>query len=173
MTAVEGASVKQADLRSRPVRQKGRRLHAPFSLRCGALLIDYVLLISIVALSTLVARMLGGGARSAGGSAETFGILIAVFAAALDLGVLPGLTGRTLGKWATGLRIELVNGENITIGVAMLRHFVGYPVSFLPLGMGFLLAAFTARGRALHDLIAGTIVVREGTFAPVSPVKPH
>jgi len=173
MTAVEGASVKQSDLRSRPVRQKGRRLPAPFSLRCGALLIDYVLLISIVALSTLIARLLGGGARSAGGSAETFGILIAVFAAALDLVVLPWLTGRTVGKWATGLRIELINGDDITIGGALLRHFVGYPVSFLPLGMGFLLAAFTARGRALHDLIAGTIVVRERTFAPVNPAKPR
>lgn len=173
MTAVEGASLQHSDLRSRAAMQKGRRLHAPFSLRCGALLIDYVLLISIVALSTLVARMLGGGARAAGGSAETLGVLIAVFAAAMDLGVLPGLTGRTLGKWATGLRIERVNGGDISIGGALLRHFVGYPVSFLPLGVGFLFAAFTSRGRTLHDLIAGTVVVREGTFATIETGKPR
>jgi uncharacterized RDD family membrane protein YckC len=112
--------------------------------------------------------MLGGGARAAGGSAETLGLLIALFAAALDLGILPWLTGRTLGKWATGLRIEPVNGGQISIGAALLRHFVGYPLSFLPLGTGFLIAAFTPRGRALHDLIAGTIVVREATFLPVA-----
>jgi uncharacterized RDD family membrane protein YckC len=171
MTAVEGASLQRSDLRSRTAMQKGRRLHAPFSLRCGALLIDYVLLISIVALSTLIARMLGGGARAAGGSAETLGILIAILAAAIDLGVLPALTGRTVGKWATGLKIELVNGGKISIGSALLRHFVGYPVSFLPLGFGFLIAKFTARGRTLHDLIAGTIVVREGTSIPVGMAK--
>ena len=165
MTAVEGASFQHSDLKSRAAMQQGRRIYAPFSLRCGSLLIDYILLIAIVALSTLVARMLGGGARMAGGSAETIGIMIAVFAAALDLGILPGLTGRTVGKWATGLRIELFNGGQISIGAALLRHFVGYPVSFLPLGLGFLIAAFTSRGRTLHDFIAGTVVVREGTSA--------
>jgi uncharacterized RDD family membrane protein YckC len=127
------------------------------------LLIDYVLLIGIVACSTLVARMLGGGARAAGGSAETVGILISVFAAALDLGVLPGFTGRTVGKWATGLRIERSDGAEIGIGRALIRHFIGYPVSFLPLGLGFLLGAFMPRGRTLHDFIAGTVVVREAS----------
>ena len=171
MIAVEGTAVKQSNKQGRAASQQRRRFHAPFSLRCGALLIDYVLVISIVAVSTLIARMLGGGARMAGGSAETLGVVIAVIGAALDLGVAPGLTGRTVGKWATGLRIERVTGEQIGIGRALLRHFVGYPVSFLPLGIGFLIAAFTARGRALHDLIAGTIVVREGTFAGISTSK--
>ncbi len=166
MTAVEGVSVSRPNLRSRAATQQGERLRAPFSLRCGAVLIDYVLLISIVAFSTLVARMLGGGARAAGGSAETLGLMVALFVAALNLGILPGVTGRTLGKWATGLRIELVSGGNVTIGLAMLRHFVGYPLSFLPLGMGFLAAAFSVRGRTLHDLIAGTVVVREGALTP-------
>ena len=160
MTAV--GAVKQAKV----VHGRGRenlRHRAPFSLRCGALLIDYVLLISIVALSTLVARMLGGGARTAGGSAETVGILIAVFAAALDLVVLPAFTGRTVGKWATGLRIERSDGTPIGIGRSLVRHFIGYPVSFLPLGLGFLLGAFTPRGRTLHDFIASTVVVREAS----------
>jgi uncharacterized RDD family membrane protein YckC len=49
------------------------------------------------------------------------------------------------------------------IGRAFLRHFVGYPLSALPLGLGFIVAAFNTRGRGLHDLIAGTIVVREGS----------
>jgi uncharacterized RDD family membrane protein YckC len=97
--------------------------------------------------------------------------MIALFAAALDLGILPGLTGRTLGKWATGLRIEQVNGAQVSIGSALLRHFVGYPVSFLPLGLGFVIAAFTARGRTLHDLIAGTVVVREVGFAAEESTK--
>ena len=93
-----------------------------------------------------------------------FAILIAVVIAILDLAVLPGFTGRTLGKWATGLRIERNDGQDIGMGRALLRHFVGYPLSFLLFGIGFLLPAFTSRGRGLHDIIAGTIVVREGSF---------
>ena len=125
------------------------------------MLIDYIVLIAIVASSTLIARMFGGGARTAGSSAETVGIMIAIAVALLDLGVLAGLTGKTIGKWTTGLRIQRPNGAEPGIGRAVLRHFVGYPLSFLTLGLGFLLAALTTRGRALHDLIAGTEVVRE------------
>jgi hypothetical protein len=61
------------------------------------LLIDYISLTSIVVFGTLVARMLGGGARSAGTSAETAAIVIAVFMALMNLVVLPGLSGLTLG----------------------------------------------------------------------------
>ena len=162
MTAAQ--DVSQANARSRSARTEGKRLRAPFALRCGALLVDYVTVTSIVVLGTLVARMLGGGARSAGTSAETIGVLAAAVAAVLNLGVVPGLTGQTLGKWATGLRIERFNGQGFGIGRALVRHFVGYPLSFLILGLGFLIAALTPSGRGLHDLIAGTIVVREGSL---------
>lgn len=137
------------------------RFRAPFALRCGALLIDYVLFALIMTLSTIVARLMGGGARMAGGSTEKLGIIITIIVAVLDLGVLAGLTGQTVGKWTTGLRIERVDGELPGIGIALLRHFVGYPVSFLPLGLGFLIVVVMPSGRALHDLLAGTIVVRD------------
>ena len=140
------------------------RVQVPFPLRCGAFLIDYIVLVSLVVLGTLFARMLGGGARSAGTSAETAAIALAIVVALLNLGVMPGLTGLTLGKWATGLRIQRVDSGNPGIGRALLRHFVGYPLSFITLGIGFLLAAVTVHGRGLHDMIAGTVVVREGSL---------
>ena len=126
------------------------------------MLIDYTILVSIVAFSTLIARLLGGATRTAGGSAETVGVFIAITAAVLDLGVLAGLTGRTVGKWATGLRMERAAGGELSIGRALLRHFVGYPLSFLTLGLGFVIAAVNSHGRALHDFIADTVVVRDG-----------
>ncbi len=140
------------------------RLHVPFALRCGAFLIDYIVLISLVVLGTLFARMLGGGARAAGNSAETAAVTLTIIVSLLNLGVLPGLTGLTLGKWATGLRIQRVGGGNPGIGWALLRHFVGYPLSFVTFGIGFLLATVTVHGRGLHDMIAGTVVVREGSL---------
>ena|SRR5437764_12288108 len=139
------------------------RLRVPFALRCGAFLIDYIILISLVVLGTLFARMLGGGARSAGNSAETAAILLAIIVALLNLGLLPGLTGLTLGKWAAGLRIQRLGSGNPGIGRALLRHFIGYPLSLVTFGIGFLLPAVTVQGRGLHDMIAGTVVVREGS----------
>ncbi len=130
------------------------------------MLIDYIVLIAIVALSTLVARIFGGGARMAGNSVETVGLLLAIVVALLNLGVLPGLTGKTVGKWVTGLRVQRRNGAEPGIGRALLRHFIGYPLSFLTIGLGFLLAAFSLSGRALHDLIADTVVVRDGSLPP-------
>ncbi len=124
-------------------------------------MIDYIALVTILAFSTLVSRAFGGGGRAAGTSSETIGMVLAIVVAALNLGVLPGLAGVTAGKWATGLRILRADGAEIGIGRAFLRHFVGYPVSFIPLGLGFVFAAFNSRGRGLHDVIAGTIVVRD------------
>jgi uncharacterized RDD family membrane protein YckC len=162
MTAAAETVAVQRKVKPGPPVQNLARIRAPFSLRCGAILIDYITLVAILAFSTLVSRLLGGGARSAGSSSLSVGVFLALVVAALDMGILPGLTGLTIGKWATGLRIRRSNGTELGIGRAFLRHFVGYPLSAIILGLGFIIAAFNTRGRGLHDLIAGTIVVREG-----------
>src|SRR6266852_8946673 len=130
------------------------RFRAPFALRCGALLIDYILLALILTFSIMVARLMGGGARMAGGTAQKIGIVITLVVLVLDFGVLVGLRGQTIGKWTTGLRIERTDGRLPGIGRALLRNFVGYPISLLPFGLGFLIVTVNGR-RALHDLIAG------------------
>src|SRR2546430_14191878 len=104
MTARVETAAPRAKSQPRPATQSFSRLRAPFALRCGAILIDYIILVAILAFSTLVSRLLGGGARSAGNSFETVGIILAILAAILDLGILPGLTGLTAGKRGTGPR---------------------------------------------------------------------
>lgn len=137
-------------------RVRVHKTHAPFSLRCGALLIDYIVLVAIVASSTLLARM-----RIAGNSTETFGLVLALLVAVVNFGLCAGLRGQTIGKWATGLRIERSDGRPVGPGRIILRHFLGYPLSILTLGVGFLVAVMNSRGRTLQDLIADTVVVRE------------
>jgi uncharacterized RDD family membrane protein YckC len=132
---------------------------APFALRCGALLIDYTIIATIVAFSTLLARLFA--VRSSADAALTVGFVLALVVAVLDLIALPAFTGRTVGKWATGLRVERRGGERLSFARSLLRHTVGYLASLLTLGVGFLFAAFSREGRALHDLVAGTVVVRE------------
>ncbi|HJQ33863.1 MAG TPA: RDD family protein [Pyrinomonadaceae bacterium] len=135
------------------------RLRAPFSLRCGALLIDYILLVGVLAAATILARFFGD-ARRASSVMLTAGYIAVAAVAFLNFVVIAALTGRTLGKWLAGLRIERKDGEPQSYARALVRHLVGYPLTLLTLGLGFLLAAFHPQGRALHDLLAGTVVVR-------------
>ncbi|MCA1565238.1 MAG: RDD family protein [Acidobacteria bacterium] len=165
MTAEMEARVaqrKQEQARGRVVVEaRRRRVRAPFSLRCGALLVDYTLAVSISAFATLLARTLGGSISLTGEATLGIGYLLSLGALLLNFLVLPVFTGTTVGKWATGLRIERHSGEPLGFGHATLRHTLGYLVSLLTFGFGFLLAAFDAEGRALHDRIAGTVVVRD------------
>ena len=66
----------------------------------------------------------------------------------------------TLGKIALGMRVTDVHGDPISFPRAFFRHFAKY-LSSLPIGTGWLLAAFTPRKQALHDLVAGTLVLRK------------
>ncbi|MCA1633435.1 MAG: RDD family protein [Acidobacteria bacterium] len=140
------------------------RLRAPFTLRCGALLIDYIIVIAVVAFATLLARLSGDGRRG-DTLLLTSGYVAALAVAALNFVLIAGLSGRTLGKWVAGLRIERRDGVPLSFGRALLRHLVGYPLTLLTFGAGFLLAAFNAEGRSLHDLLAGTVVVRSRSTA--------
>jgi uncharacterized RDD family membrane protein YckC len=152
------------------VESRVRRVRAPFFLRCGAMLIDYSLVIGVLAFATLIARAFGGGTRASGETTIDIGYFAALVVLVLDFLLLPVLASATVGKWATGLRIERQSGERLGLGRALLRHTVGYLVSLLTLGLGFLLAIFDGEGRALHDRIAGTVVVRERTTTPARSV---
>ena len=67
------------------------------------------------------------------------------------------LWGQTLGKMAVRVRVVTLDGGPLTLGRAILRQ-IGYWLSAVILGIGYLIAAFRGDKRALHDLIAGTPV---------------
>jgi len=64
----------------------------------------------------------------------------------------------TYGKRSMGIYVRKRDGGRVWIGHSLVR-VVGYIISWIPLGLGFLMAAFHNRKLALHDLIAGTEVV--------------
>jgi uncharacterized RDD family membrane protein YckC len=68
------------------------------------------------------------------------------------------VTARTPGKAITGLRVVRSDGRTIRPGRAALR-VCAFPLSVLPIGLGFAPIVFQREHRALHDLIAGTAVV--------------
>ncbi|HET8579078.1 MAG TPA: RDD family protein [Methylomirabilota bacterium] len=65
--------------------------------------------------------------------------------------------GQTLGKMAMRVRVVTMAGGPLSVGESVLRWF-GTLVSTFLLCIGYLMAAFRADKRALHDLIAGTRV---------------
>ena len=66
----------------------------------------------------------------------------------------------TLGKKALGLTVTDLEGRRISFGRATGRYFAKI-LSTLTIGIGYLMAGFTAKKQALHDMIAGTLVLRK------------
>jgi len=67
--------------------------------------------------------------------------------------------GATVGKMAVGLRVVTDQGQRLTFLHATGRYFAKF-ISAIILGIGFLMVAFSDRKRGLHDMIAGTLVVK-------------
>ena len=66
----------------------------------------------------------------------------------------------TFGKRWVGIKVTDGNGERLSFLRATGRY-AGKYLSALPCFLGFIMALFSSRGRALHDRLADTRVVRE------------
>ncbi len=65
----------------------------------------------------------------------------------------------TLGQMALGLRVTDLEGRRISLGRASGRLFATV-LTGMTFGLGYLAVLFTSRKQTLHDLVAGTVVVR-------------
>jgi uncharacterized RDD family membrane protein YckC len=65
----------------------------------------------------------------------------------------------TLGKMAFGMKVTDLNGVRISFARATGRFFAKI-LSGMILNIGYIMAGFTERKQALHDMIAGTLVLR-------------
>jgi uncharacterized RDD family membrane protein YckC len=64
----------------------------------------------------------------------------------------------TVGKRAMSIVVTGIDGNRISFARATGRHFAKYISTFL-LCIGYIMAAFTAKKQALHDMIAETLVI--------------
>ncbi len=67
----------------------------------------------------------------------------------------------TLGKKALGLYVTDMEGRRITFGRASGRFFAKMITGLIPFGIGYMLAGFTEKKQALHDMIASCLVMRK------------
>ncbi len=65
----------------------------------------------------------------------------------------------TVGKKVLGLRVTDLDGNRISFGRATGRFFAKL-VSNFTFMIGYIMAGFTAKKQALHDMIAGCLVTK-------------
>ena len=65
----------------------------------------------------------------------------------------------TIGKRIIGLEVVNASGGKLTFGQASIRHFMKF-LSLFTVAVGFMMAGWTKRRQALHDMPADTVVIR-------------
>jgi uncharacterized RDD family membrane protein YckC len=148
--------------------------YAGFWRRLAAYLIDAALLvIGLGILLALVGAVVYFSIATSGQGIEVialvgFGLVLVLIALGLCWLYYAGLEGSvwqgTIGKRVLRLVVTDLYGHRIGFGRATGRYFGKIPSALIVL-VGFVMVAFTSRKQGLHDLIAGTVVVRQEHLA--------
>jgi uncharacterized RDD family membrane protein YckC len=165
----------QAALRSRaPAARNQDIVYAGFWKRAAAAIADSMVIGLIgrfggEALGTLLGDLFGGGELAVALMIASVTLLLqacyyAFFHASFN--------AATPGKMLIGIKVVRSDGENISFLRAVARYFATIPSGLL-LGIGYLMAGFTARKQALHDMICDTVVVDKWAFTPQPEMQRH
>jgi uncharacterized RDD family membrane protein YckC len=66
----------------------------------------------------------------------------------------------TIGKKVLGLVVTDMAGQRVSFGRSTGRHFAKIITNMVPAFIGYIMAGFTEKKQALHDMIAGCLVLR-------------
>ncbi|HVI60522.1 MAG TPA: RDD family protein [Luteimonas sp.] len=144
----------------------GHVVYAGFWKRVAASLIDSFIL---ALLGGVVGAAIGGlmGAVLGSGSRDAVQLLVqvgsAVLAACYYGWFYASVQQASPGKMAIGIKVVRGNGGGCGFWRGFGRYFAMIPSSLI-LGIGFLMAGFTARKQALHDLMCDTLVVDKWAY---------
>ena len=139
-----------------------------FGARLGAFVIDIIIVnmagvVVVLPVSVLLALILPAMGlddtlvESVGGLAG--GVIGMAISWIYEAAMLSSSRQATLGKQALGLKVVDLNGGRISFARATGRNFARY-VSALTLLIGYLIQPFTEKRQTLHDMLAGTLVVK-------------
>lgn len=68
--------------------------------------------------------------------------------------------GATIGKMLVGVVVKNEQGKNLTIWQGFFRYIIGYMVSSLLFGLGFLWIIKDPKKQGWHDMVAGSYVTK-------------
>ena len=142
--------------------------YAGFWRRFVAMIIDSIILgiVSGVMTALVGAPMMLGESDPAEGMEQALHIQVIIWIISLPIiwlyfALLESSSSRaTLGKMALGIVVVDLEGNPLSFARASGRHW-GKWVSTLIILIGYIMAAFTERKQALHDIMAGCLVVRK------------
>jgi uncharacterized RDD family membrane protein YckC len=69
----------------------------------------------------------------------------------------------TIGKRLLGLVVTDMAGQRVSFSRATGRHFAKIVTNLVPAFIGYIMAAFTEKKQALHDMLAGCLVLRRNS----------
>jgi uncharacterized RDD family membrane protein YckC len=128
---------------------------AGFWRRAGALLVDLLVVWVLLQVGAALGAPLAEGTLVA----RAFDHAYVLVVPAAYFVLMHGTGGRTLGKMLFGARVVTLTGAPVGYPRALGRYLAAF-AALLPLAAGFLAAAARSDKRGLHDLLAGTRVVR-------------
>lgn len=142
--------------------------YGSFGIRLLAYLVDQILLtVGMLGLSGAILLGVGLGGGFSQMDPQTLEVYLVrwftfsgAFANLAYFAFFWGWCGQTPGKMLFRLRVIRPDGRPLTYSRALLRY-LGYTLSFLPFGLGFLWILVDPRRRGLHDWVADTVVIRE------------
>ena len=76
----------------------------------------------------------------------------------------------SIGKMALGIIVTDTQGQKLDFGKAMIRNLCKI-ISNLTFTIGYIMAGFTEKQQALHDVIAGTLVVKKQPEPLPNPIQ--
>ncbi len=144
----------------------GHVVYAGFWKRVAASIIDsFAIGIPVGVIVAIIGGLLGNGFGSFNRGYDPTTTLLSYLLAAAAFGWFHSAAGMmaTPGKLAVGIKVVRGDGDKITFLRGFGRYFA-YLLSSLLLCIGLVMAAFTQRKQALHDLICDTVVVDKWAF---------
>jgi uncharacterized RDD family membrane protein YckC len=109
----------------------------------------------MIGVASIATRMPAGGARIVG---MIVGLALGIVASWIyEAAMESSAKQATLGKMIFNLQVTDLNGQRISFARASGRHFGKY-VSGMILLIGYIMAGFSEKKQALHDLLANTLV---------------
>lgn len=153
-------------------------VYAGFWLRFVAYIIDSVIVslcVGIVFVILIFATGLGAAIRNLPDNPNPDAIWQATFVVTLVVLCIGAFIGvwiyyacmessryqGTLGKMALGIVVTDMQLRPISFGRASGRFFAKIITGLIPLCVGYIMAGFTAKKQALHDMIASCLVMRK------------
>jgi uncharacterized RDD family membrane protein YckC len=150
---------------------------ASFLTRGLALGLDYlVITFAAIAVFTSLGPVLAVSDEALSAAVSLVGVVAVIIGIPVLVETLT--RGRSLGKYAMGMRVVRDDGGPIRMRQALIRGLLGFFEIWLAQGSIAIIASLSnRRGKRLGDMLAGTYVVRErtaaGAYTPPAIMPPH